>query len=151
VGSGGVELLVDDGADCEGAGTALFGAKVVLSIELLVTGTLCGAIFATSNPLPFELNAWTSGKIISSSTVTCFEVGCGHGRVLGNISTPSKRTVFPFMLHFCSRFAVTYASASCIRFTVSSSSLSSSSGCVIVCKNVEDLTSTMASISELAW
>jgi hypothetical protein len=46
VGGGDVELLVDDGADCEGAGAALLGAKVVLSIELLVTGTLCGTIFA---------------------------------------------------------------------------------------------------------
>jgi hypothetical protein len=63
---------------------------------------------------------------------------------------PSKRTVFPFTPRFCSCFAVTYSSASCIRFTVLSSSLSSSSGCAIVCTNAEDPTSTMASISELA-
>jgi hypothetical protein len=82
MGSGDVELLVDDGADCKGAGAALFGTKVVLSIELLVTGTLCGAIFVISNPLPFELKAWTSGEIISSSTIACFEVGCGCRRIL---------------------------------------------------------------------
>jgi hypothetical protein len=61
-----VELLLDDGADCKDAGAVLFGTKVVLSIELLVTGTLSSVIFATSNPLPFELKAWTSGEIISS-------------------------------------------------------------------------------------
>jgi hypothetical protein len=87
-GCGDVELLVDDGADCEGAGTALLGAKVVLSVELLVTGTLCGVIFGTSNPLPFELDAWTSGEIISSSTVACFDAGCGHRHILGGISMP---------------------------------------------------------------
>jgi len=149
-GSGDVELLVDDGADCKDAGAALFGAKVVLSIESLVTGTLCGAIFATSNPLPFELEAWTSGEIILSSTVACFEAGCGCRHVLDSISMPSKHTVFPFMLHFWLHFVVTYTSTSCIRFTVSSSSLSSTSGCTIVCTNVEDPTLTMASISELA-
>jgi len=129
VGSSDVELLVDDGADCKDAGTALFGAKVVLSIELLVTGTLCGVIFVTSNPLPFELEAWTFGKIISSSTIACFKAGCGRGHILDGISMPSKHTIFPFMPCFCLCFAVMYASASCIRFMVLSSLLSSSSGC----------------------
>jgi hypothetical protein len=32
VGCGDVELLVDDGVDCEGAGAVLLGTKVVLSI-----------------------------------------------------------------------------------------------------------------------
>jgi len=125
-------------------------AKADLSMELLVTGTLSSVILATSNPLPFELEAWTSDKIISSLTVTCFEAGCGCGRVLGGILMPSKRMVFPFPPRFWSHFAVTYASASCIRFTISSSSPSSKSWCMIMCINAEDPTSTMALISELA-
>jgi len=149
MGNGDIELLLDAGADCEDANAALFGTKVVLSVGLLVTGMLSGVIFATSNPLPFELEAWTSGEIISSLTITCFKAGCGRRHILGGISMPSKCTVFPFTLHFWSCFAVTYASASCIRFMVSSSSLTSTSGCVIVCTNAEDPTSTIVSIFEL--
>jgi hypothetical protein len=48
---------VDIGADCKDAGAALFSTKAFLSVESLVTGTLSGAVFATSNPLPFELKA----------------------------------------------------------------------------------------------